>query len=169
MADPMSGPDVRCPWCSALLPEDGVERCPSCGAQLVTASGADPNLPGVTTIDAEAILRARSEVGRSRGGIMSFLTGVEPPPDSGGSAASLAPPPDAVRREMLRLELEAARADAAAEQVALKADVVVDRGIHLDDLAGTPGPDGTLPQDGPAAAPDPESTAEAPEEPPAPG
>jgi hypothetical protein len=155
MAEPMSGPD-RCPWCSAVLPEAAVEKCPSCGAQLVTSTGSDPNLPGVTTIDAEAILRARSEVGRSRGGIMSFLTGVEPPPDSGGSAASLAPPPDAVRREMLRLELEAARADAVAEQVALKADVVVDRGIHLDDLAGEPGPDETALE----AEPEPASQAE---------
>jgi hypothetical protein len=164
MADPMSGPEARCPWCSALLPEAAVERCPSCDAQLVTSNGADPNLPGVTTIDAEAILRARSEVGRSRGGIMAFLTGVEPPPDSGGSAASLAPPPEAVRREMLRLELEAARADAAAEQVALKADVVVDRGIHLDDLAAETGPgDAGSGETAPEAAPE----AETPSEPPA--
>lgn len=162
----MSGSEARCPWCSAPLPEGAAEQCPSCGAQLVTASGADPNLPGVTTIDAEAILRARSEVGRSRGGIMSFLTGVEPPPDSGGSAASLAPPPDAVRREMLRLELEAARADAAAEQVALKADVVVDRGIHLDELAGEPGLDNAAPGMEPAPAAEPAAAAETPPEPP---
>lgn len=131
----MTGSEIRCPWCSAVLPEPEAETCPSCGAQLVTASGTEPNLPGVTALDPEAILRARSDAGRSRGGILGFLTGRDlPEPTGTESAESLAPPADDVRREMLRLQLEAEQADAVAETVALKSDVLADKGIHLDEL-----------------------------------
>lgn len=130
----MSTSESRCPWCSAVLPDAAAEKCPSCGAQLSSASGAEPALPGVTALDPEAILRARSEAGRGRGGILSFLTNRDIPVPSEAEAESLAPPEDAVRREMLRLELEAAQADAVAESVALKSDVLAERGIHLNDL-----------------------------------
>jgi hypothetical protein len=99
----------------------------------VSASGAEPNLPGVTTLDADAILRARSDAGRSRG-ILGFFTGNDDVPDSGGSAAAIAPPADDVRREMLRLEFAAAQADAIADAVALRSDALADQGIHLDQL-----------------------------------
>ncbi len=135
MSEPMSTSESRCPWCSAALPDAAADKCPSCGAQLVHASGAEPNLPGVTALDAEAILRARAEAGRSRGGLLGFLTGRDLPESTGTeSAESLAPPQDAVRREMLRLQLEAAQADAVAESVALKSDVLAERGIHLNEL-----------------------------------
>ncbi len=134
MAEPMTTSESRCPWCSALLPDPAAERCPSCGAQLVSPQGADPQLPGVTTLDAEAILRARSEAGRSRGGVLSFLSGGETPDSGIGSPASLAPPENAVRREMLRMELEAAKADAIAEEVALRARVLAEQGMPLKDL-----------------------------------
>jgi hypothetical protein len=137
MADPMSGPITRCPWCSAELPAPDVEHCPSCGAALSSATGTEPQLPGVTTLDAEAILRARSEVARPRSRILSFITG-EVLPETGDptSSDSLAPPSDDVRREMLRLQFEAERADLEAETVALKADVLAQQGIHIADLAG---------------------------------
>jgi hypothetical protein len=135
MSEPMSPSDTYCPWCSAVLPDPAAEKCPSCGAQLVRASGTDANLPGVTALDPEAILRARSEAGRSRGGLLGFLTGRDLPESDGpASAASLAPPDDKVRREMLRLQLEAEQADAVAESVALRSDVLAERGIHLDQL-----------------------------------
>ncbi len=135
MADEMTGSEIHCPWCSAVLATPEAATCPSCGAQLVTSTGTEPNLPGVTALDPEAILRARSEAGRSRGGILGFLTGRDlPEPTGTESAESLAPPPDDVRREMLRLEIEAMQADAVAETVALKSDVLADKGIHLDEL-----------------------------------
>jgi len=134
MTDETTGSETRCPWCSAVLTDAAADKCPSCGAQLTTTGGSEPNLPGVTTLDADAILRARSEAGRSRSGILAFLTGNNDVPDSGGSAAAFAPPPDDVRREMLRLELAAAQADAVADAVALKSDVLAEQGIHLDQL-----------------------------------
>lgn len=137
MADEMTTPMPRCPWCSAALPIPGAEACSACGATLVTSSGADPEIKGVTTLDPEAILRARAEVARPRSRLFSFLTG-----DTGvdtsrpASAESLAPPEDAVRREMLRLEVEAERARRQAETIALKADVLAQRGIHVSELGG---------------------------------
>jgi hypothetical protein len=135
MPEPMSTSESRCPWCSAALPDEAADKCPSCGAQLIHASGTEPNLPGVTALDAEAILRARSDAGRSRGGLLGFLTGRDLPEPAGPeSPESLAPPDNAVRREMLRLQLEAEQADAVAESVALKSDVLAERGVSLDQL-----------------------------------
>jgi hypothetical protein len=144
MAESMSGSAARCPWCSALLPDPGAGQCPSCGAALTTVPDAPAEIKGVTTLDTEAILRARSEVARPQRGnrLLSFITG-EMPVDDGPPAdpASLAPPPDAVRREMLRLQYEAQQADRAAETVALKADELARRGIHVSELGGQePGP-----------------------------
>lgn len=154
MPEPMSPPETRCPWCSAVLPDAAAEKCPSCGAQLIHVSGSEPNLPGVTALDPEAILRARSEVGRSRG-VLGFLTGRDLPEPTGvESRESLAPPEDAVRREMLRLKLEAEQAEAVAETVALRADVLAEQGLHLDALnAGeAPAPAEAAPSQTPADA-----------------
>src|SRR4249919_1811466 len=111
----------RCPWCSAELPAAHADTCPSCGAHLTSAAGAEPDIKGVTSLDPLAIIQARADVARPRNRIMSFITG-EAPGESEPTAnpESLAPPDDAVRREMLRLELEAERADLEAESVALK-------------------------------------------------
>jgi hypothetical protein len=94
------------------------------------------DIKGVTTLDTEAILRARSDVARPRGRLLSFITG-EVPVELGGEkeAASLAPPDDAVRLEMLRLQMEAERADLEAEAVSMKTDVVLEQGIDLAALA----------------------------------
>ena len=136
MADAMSDPVNHCPWCSAPLPDPTVERCPSCDAVLASAT-AEGEIRGVTTLDPEAILRARSDVARPRNRILSFITG-EVGADTGEPAnpESLAPPPDEVRREMLRLQLDAERADLTAETVALKADELVEKGIPLSQLGG---------------------------------
>jgi hypothetical protein len=136
MAEPMSGPIARCPWCSAALPDPDANQCPSCQAQLTSTTGSEPQLPGVTTLDAEAILKARAEVARPRSRLFSFITG-EAPPETGAPASptSLAPPSDDVRREMLRLQIEAEVADLEAESVALKSDVLAEQGISLAALA----------------------------------
>jgi hypothetical protein len=131
----MSTSGARCPWCSAALPDPAADKCPSCSAQLVHESGTEPNLPGVTALDPEAILRSRSDASRSRGGLLGFLTGRDLPETSvPESAGSLAPPDNAVRREMLRLQFEAEQADAVAETVALRSDVLAERGVPLEEF-----------------------------------
>ena len=105
----MSDPITHCPWCSVLLPEPGVEHCPACGAALTAVPDSPADIKGVTTLDTEAILRARSEVSKPRDNrLLSFITG-EVPVDTTtpASAEVFAPPPEDVRREMLRLEAEA--------------------------------------------------------------
>jgi hypothetical protein len=135
MADQMSGPITRCQWCSAELPAPDPECCPSCGAKLASAAGTEPQLPGVTTVDPEAILKAGSEAARPGSRILSFLTGdvsssrTDGPVDS----APFAPPSDEVRREMFRLQIEAERGDIGAETVALKADAPAQDGIHVSE------------------------------------
>jgi hypothetical protein len=143
MADPTSGTAPRCQWCSAPLPAADLETCPSCGATLSSAPDTG-EIRGVTTLDTEAILRSRSDASRPRSRLLSFITGEEPV-ELGGpeEAESLAPPDDAVRREMLRLQFEAERADLEAESIANKTDVVLDEGIDLATL-GTAEPDEDL-------------------------
>src|SRR6266508_3323542 len=109
-----------CPWCSAELPTAAATTCPSCGATLI--GDTDAPLPGVTAIDAEAIVRgARATTPPRRSRILSWISGEdyveqeEPAPPG-----SLSPPPPAVRREMLRLEHEAEVASLQAE-----ADLIV--------------------------------------------
>jgi hypothetical protein len=137
MANQVNEPTTRCPWCSAALPIPGAVACTACGATLVTSDeGPEPEIRGVTTLDPEAILRARAEVSRPRNRLLSFLTGdVVGTEARADDAGSVAPPPNEVRREMLRLRLEAERADAEAELISQKTDVLTARGIHLADLA----------------------------------
>src|SRR5260221_1189021 len=106
MPDESPAATSRCPWCSTSVPA-GTEVCPSCGAALIAS--ADGGVPGLTAIDAEAVLRSRSQQ-KSRGGLLGFLSGetgdtVDAPSES--ELASLAPPDANVRMEMLRLEIEA--------------------------------------------------------------
>src|SRR6478735_1411140 len=135
MADPMTGPAPRCQWCSAPLPSADLPTCPSCGAALTSMTNGE-EIRGVTTLDPEAILRARSEAPRSRNRLLSFITG-DIPVEVGGpaEAESLAPPDDAVRLEMRRLEMAAERADLEAETVAMKTDAVLEQGIDLAAMA----------------------------------
>jgi hypothetical protein len=133
MADPTTATAPHCQWCSAPLPAADLATCPSCGATLT--STATEEIRGVTTLDPEAILRARTEGNRPRSRILSFITGEEPVEVGGPEEAeSLAPPDTAVRREMLRLQIEAERADLEAESIANKTDVVLDEGIDLSTL-----------------------------------
>ena len=115
---------VRCPWCSTESPA-GTLACPSCGASLV-ATG-DSSVPGLTAIDAAAVLRARNPQ-KGRGGILGFLSGetgdsVEVPSEA--ELERLAPPDADVRMEIMKLELEAARGRLAAEMAALAAEAAI--------------------------------------------
>jgi hypothetical protein len=120
-----STPLPRCMWCSAELPSDHETTCPTCGATLI--GEADSPVPGVTAIDAEAIIRAGRDakpVRRSR--LMSWISGEYPEEDRPAPPGSLDPPSADVRREMLRLELEAQVANLQAEAGAMAAEQAVD-------------------------------------------
>ena len=115
-----------CPWCSA--PVAGTpQTCPSCGAAL-DSDLADPALPGVTAIDAAAIVRSKMPTPRSRNRILSWISGDYPEEANaaGGDTAALAPPDLEVRREILRLELEAEVANLQAEADALRAEATIE-------------------------------------------
>ncbi len=99
-------PGPHCPWCSAALASADLAICPSCGAQLNGAAEAD--VPGVTSIDVKALAWKQGGPPR-RSRILSWISGdgEELPDASGAPQAAVEPPSLAVRREMLRLELEA--------------------------------------------------------------
>jgi hypothetical protein len=125
------GPDMAaapiCPWCSAPLRTGREESCPSCGAALHEA--ADGEVPGVTRVDHEAILKARTPSQRGRG-LIGWLSGeysAEAPPPS---LEGIAPPDEAVRREMIRLELAALQAEAQARQAEAAAEAVDEQRIR---------------------------------------
>ena len=132
-----SMPAPRCNWCSAILPSDHEEVCPSCGATLL--GDGETSVPGLTAIDAEAILRsARATKSKPRSRLMGWISGDT---DDGDAAAaspgSLAPPPAEVRREMLRLSLEAQVANAQAEVESMAADEAIETGRSLAAPAAT--------------------------------
>ena len=129
-------PAPRCNWCSAVLPSDHEVTCPSCGATLL--GDGDTAVPGLTAIDAEAILRnARAAKTKPRGRLLSWISGDYDDGAAAVSAApgSLAPPSGDVRREMLRLEIEAQLTNAQAEVEALAADAAVEEGRSLEPIA----------------------------------
>jgi hypothetical protein len=125
----------HCPWCSAILPASDLETCPSCGAALTSTNEAA--LPGVTAIDHEAIARgAREPVRQSRSKLLSWLSG-EYATEEAAPTGAIAPPDPAVRREMLRLRIEAEIADRQAEADAMMADAAVE-GRPFPGLPGSP-------------------------------
>jgi hypothetical protein len=115
----------RCMWCSAPLPSESETTCPTCGATLV--GDGESQVPGVTAIDAEAIIRAgREPKPQRRSRLMSWISGEYPEEDKPAPPGSLAPPPLEVRREMLRLELEAEVANLQAEAGVIAAEEAVE-------------------------------------------
>lgn len=144
------GHEPVCPWCSAALPDPEATRCPACGAALREAAPAD--VPGVTQVDVEAVLKRRPVAQRSRG-LIGWLSGEYQPEAPPELHQTLAPPAEEVRREMLRLELAALEAEAEARRGELAA-LVADAGLPPLERPGAAGDD--------AAA----SATEGPEEPP---
>jgi len=115
----------HCPWCSHVLPSTDLEICPSCKATLTSTGEAA--LPGVTAIDHEALLRTSREPRPQRNRILSWLSGeyVEET-TTPAEPQAIAPPDLEVRREILRLELEAEIADKQAEADSILADAAVE-------------------------------------------
>ncbi len=114
-----------CTWCSTPLSSPDLERCPSCGA-ILSGDLADP-LPGVTAVDAAALIRGTPTSVRPRNRLLSWISGDYPddvPTET--DAKALEPPDPAVRREMLRLELEGAVANLKAEADALVAEAAAE-------------------------------------------
>jgi hypothetical protein len=148
-----AGP-AHCPWCSAELPSDATDNCPSCGATLV--GEAEAALPGVTAIDPEAIVRnARMPTAPRRSRLLSWFGGEDTTPDEAPpNPGSLAPPPPEVRREILRLELEAEVANLQAEADSIVAEAAVDAGEDSIPSVGVDISDAAAETDGsfPAAA-----------------
>lgn len=120
-----STPLPRCMWCSAELPSDHETTCPTCGATLI--GEGDNQVPGVTAIDAEAIIRAgRDAKPRQRSRLLSWISGEYQEDEVPAPPGSLEPPSADVRREILRLELEAQVANLQAEAGAMAAEQAVD-------------------------------------------
>jgi hypothetical protein len=109
-----SGETSTCPWCSATVPVEAA-TCPSCGASLRDA--ADGEILGVTHIDPTVVMKSKRIKSRP---LASWLSGdtTSSDDDSGGKVE---PPSDAVRKEMLRLELAAIDAEIEAKRAAAEA------------------------------------------------
>jgi hypothetical protein len=139
-----------CPWCSAALAPDATV-CPSCGANLV--ADGDPNVPGVTAIDAASLVRSKTTP-QPRNRLLSWISGeYQPDLPSKAEAEAIAPPDDEVRREILRLELEAHVANLQAQADAIRAEAVAEgRTIDLPEIAAAGDGEGEVPATADAAA-----------------
>jgi len=119
---PTDRPDPTvCPWCSASVTAETVS-CGSCGAVLITEE--EPNLPGVTAVDAKVM---RGERPPQRNRLLSWISGEYPeeaPIET--DAHAIAPPDPEVQREIRRLEVEAETASLQAEADALLSEAVVE-------------------------------------------
>jgi hypothetical protein len=124
--------DLVCTWCSAAITAE-TDVCPSCGAIL--NADDEPNVPGVTAVDAKAALQPPIKTPQSRNRIMSWISGDYPDGGTGPTESqALAPPDLEVQREMLRLELEAEVANLQAENDALLSEAAMEgRVIEIPD------------------------------------
>ena len=140
---------VVCSWCSTEV-QEGATECPSCGANLV--ADGEPNVPGVTAVDAASIIRSKSAP-QPRNRLLSWISGeyVTDVP-SKDEAQAIAPPDLEVRREILRLELEAEVANLQAEADAIRAEAAAE-GRTVDALAHEDA-DAPAPEDADAPAPE---------------
>lgn len=118
------GPAI-CPWCSATLPAPDAARCPSCSASLRDEAEAD--IPGVTKVDHEGLLFRSRNAPPKPSSLLSWM-GSDELPSSPASPTTFEPPDDAVRREMLRMELASLEAEMEAERAALAAELVEEGG-----------------------------------------
>jgi hypothetical protein len=113
-----------CPWCSAVLPAADATDCPACHARLVEP--LDVVIPGVTAVD-PVLLAAAAAPRKVKRTFGSLFVGDdnEIPPPSEAEMPALARPDAEVRREILRLEMEAQLAALKAEVAARSADGAV--------------------------------------------
>jgi hypothetical protein len=141
----------NCPWCSTALPAADVADCPSCQARLVEP--LDVEIPGVTAVD-PALLAAAAAPRKVKRTFGSLLVGDdnEIPPPSEAEMPALAPPDAEVRREILRLEMDARLVALKAEVASWDADGAVASGRPVESAGSTEGGD----------APDPATVGESP-------
>ena len=121
MTDGNDTADAICPWCSAALP---TPTSRAARPAMPRYAGTDESVPGLTAIDAEAIIRANAA--RSAAG--SFVVRRGSPDDniSPADAGAIAPPDPAVKREMLKLQIAADIANLQAEAVAIQTDAALE-------------------------------------------
>jgi hypothetical protein len=140
MTEPAEGTEdtgPRCPWCSSAIRADDV-NCPSCGAAL--HEDGEHEIPGVTQVDTRSTSPQNPEpVG---GGVIGWLSGEYVPDPTPAELASVEPPTDAVRREMLKIEVDALRAELEAREA--------ERDIEEREAAEDSGRTGTNPSQPPA-------------------
>ena len=132
-----------CSWCSTESPA-GTVQCPNCGANLVPESDVD--VPGVTAVDAASIIRSKSNDQPSNP-VLAWMNSEH--------SRAIAPPDDEVRREILRLELQAEVANLQAEADALRAEAAVEgRTLDIPEVVAVSGEgsEGSEPGEGDAAA-----------------
>lgn len=109
-----------CPWCSTPIPPEAT-ACPKCGATVEGAVATD--LPGLTTIDPKAPRVALPDALPNP--IEWLLTGHR---DEAANEEAFRVPSDEVRREIRKLELEAAILNAGTETMNPSGDVSLDVG-----------------------------------------
>jgi hypothetical protein len=109
----------ECPWCSASL-TPGQTVCSSCGANITGDAGGD--IPGVTEVDKSAVGVGRPPAITNRSRWRAWISGDSSDTLTESESKAVAPPDDAVREEMLRLELQAQVARLQAETDALLAE-----------------------------------------------
>jgi hypothetical protein len=107
--------------------------CPSCGAALRDAAAGD--IAGVTQIDPTAVLRTKRVKPR---GLAAWLVGERE--DDEPSIGKVEPPSEAVRREMLRLELAAIDAELDAKTAAAEANRELSRAEGANPSADSAAP-----------------------------
>lgn len=106
---PVEAPGPRCPWCSAVLAVGDLQNCPSCRAQLT--GNADTALPGLTEVQPVQKSAPLEAVKRNR--LLAWISGEVlddqiTPANMPAAAEAIAPPSADVRREIMRLQLQAA-------------------------------------------------------------
>jgi hypothetical protein len=146
-ASPEAPPARRCPWCSEVLPPETTTQCPHCHASLL-AEG-ETRLPGLTEVEAPSAVKARriESTGR-RSKLLSWISGEIDDQDLAPvslrpSDDAFAPPPRDVRREMLRLQLEAEGVTVAADGSLGYPHAPVDDAVPADAQDGTATVDAT--------------------------
>jgi hypothetical protein len=118
---PPAAPGLRCPWCSTPVESLEDATCVACGATLHGNSTVE--IPGVTAIDSAHASRATAPRKTRRTFGSLFVGGDDGiPPPSQAELPALAMPDPEVRREMLRLQLDAELADLTARAAALAAE-----------------------------------------------
>ena len=120
-----STPGRLCPWCSAPLAASDTETCSTCGATLLGENDQTQALPGLTAVDHIAVLEGARAPRQPRNRVVAWLTGSdidEAARTNPASPQALAPPSPEVRREMLRLQMEAEISQLSAEAESMAAD-----------------------------------------------